>query len=194
MKLTALLSLIIFSAVATTGCSGGSNEGAIPKPQAYPRLSLPDSVFTTLRIADVEFQLNSAATVSESERDDATWIDITYHGIEGGKLYLTLSTAPAERLPDLIENRIQRASLNVGNATTEVTELTSAGGWDGILLVTRSSLTTPVQIIAHDDRHLLSGALYLQMSPTATPDSISPIIETVKRDMLTTLQQVTTIR
>ncbi|MDE6061931.1 MAG: hypothetical protein K2G00_04125, partial [Duncaniella sp.] len=70
--------------------------------------------------------------------------------------------------------------------------LTSEGGWDGRLAVTRSSLTTPVQMLAHDGRHVVTGVLYLNFPPATQPDSVAPIVTAVRRDLLHILKHLRT--
>ena len=75
---------------------------------------------------------------------------------------------------------------------TELTELTSDGGWQCLLAMTRSSLTTPLQILAHDGKNVISGALYFNFSPSTSPDSVSPIVDAVNRDLIHTLKHIRT--
>ena len=80
--------------------------------------------------------------------------------------------------------------LNTGGAVTELTELTSDGGWEGLLAVTRSSLTTPVQLLAHDGNKVLSGVLYFNFPADTPADSVAPIVKTVRRDMIHALKHL----
>ena len=82
--------------------------------------------------------------------------------------------------------------LNSGGAMTELTELTSDGGWQCLLAMTRSSLTTPLQILAHDGKNVISGTLYFNFPPATSPDSISPIVDAVNRDLIHTLKHIRT--
>lgn len=41
-----------------------------------------------------------------------------------------------------------------------------------------------MQILAHDgERRLVSGALYLNLPPGTSPDSIAPVVKAVNRDL-----------
>ncbi len=72
-----------------------------------------------------------------------------------------------------MDNRRERMELNSGGATTVITELTSAGNWHCELAETRTSLTTPVQLLATDSASVLSGAFYLDLPAGSSPDSIA---------------------
>lgn len=182
---------IAIAALMASGC-GNTGERTVPKPQAYHRISVPDSIYTTYSADGVSLPVNADAVVSDSIREGGRWLDISYPQFPGSKLFLTITDTDASVLPALIENRTERIRLNTAGAPTELTELTSDGGWKGALFVTRSSLTTPLHILAHNPEgdKLLSGALYISPTPSATPDSIAPIVSAVARDLLTTLKQL----
>ncbi|MDE6117467.1 MAG: hypothetical protein K2G33_08180 [Duncaniella sp.] len=186
-----LLPLIILAAMTTVSCHD-NREKATPKPQAYHRISIPDSVYISYNTGTADLMVNADAVIADSIRQDGRWIDISYPHFPGAKIFLTLTSTTPSALPALIENRTERIRLNTSSATTEVTELTSVGGWSGTLFMTRNSLTTPLQILAYNPDHtgLLSGALYISPSPSATPDSIAPIVSAVSHDLLTTLKNL----
>lgn len=168
---------------------------AVPKPEAWPRIEIPAEEYSVRSFDDTAIPFNTSANVNRQDRDGGIWIDVTYPTFANARLYLTLLPVTDRReLTEAIENRRERMELNTGGAVTELTELTSEGDWEGLLAVTRSSLTTPVQLLAHDGRHLLSGALYFNFPPETPADSVAPIVRTVRRDMLHALKHITTIK
>jgi len=182
---------LIIGSLSWAACADNSGS-SVPKPKAYHRISVPDSVYFTTAFDGVTILLNSSAVASDSIHSDGTWIDITYPHFEGAKLYLTITSAPPSKLPSLIENRTERIRLDTSSSSTEITELSSVGGWKGALFVTRSSINTPIHILAHNacGTKLLSGALYINPKESATPDSISPIVSTVTRDLIIALKNL----
>ena len=189
-----LISAILAWGVAASCTRGGDTSNAVPKPEGWPRIEIPQESYTINEINGVELAINSAANVETREnKDGGTWLDITYPTFGNTRLYLTLLTVDGEKeLADVIANRSERMELNSGGAVTELTELTSKGGWDGRLAVTRSSLTTPVQMLAHDGRHVVTGVLYLNFPPATQPDSVAPIVTAVRRDLLHILKHLRT--
>lgn len=188
-------SVLIASALLLSGsCSTHDDRShTVPKPEAWPRIEMPAETFTQHEFGGTLIELNSSATVSRQEKDGGIWVDVTYPTFNNARLYLTILTPTSEEaLAEAIENRRERMELNTGGAVTELTELTSDGGWEGLLAVTRSSLTTPVQLIAHDGHRLLSGALYLNFPPGTPADSVAPIVKTMRRDMLHALKHIST--
>lgn len=190
-RLRIAVCVITATAIWLSSCSHRDSNAAVPKPEAWPRIEIPAEQFTDHTFGNACLPLNSAAQVSEQRKDDGTWIDVTYPTFLNARLYLTLlTTANPEDLKTVLDNRRERMELNTGGAVTELTELTSEGGWDALLAVTRSSMTTPVQFVANDGKNVLSGVLYLNF-PTGTPaDSVAPIVKTVRRDMLHALKHL----
>ena len=189
-----LISAILAWGMAASCTRGGDTSNAVPKPEGWPRIEIPQESYTINEINGVELAINSAANVETREnKDGGTWLDIIYPTFGNTRLYLTLLTVDGEKeLADVIANRSERMELNSGGAVTELTELTSEGGWDGRLAVTRSSLTTPVQMLAHDGRHVVAGVLYLNFPPATQPDSVAPIVTAVRRDLLHILKHLRT--
>lgn len=179
---------------AAVACSNGdSSNSAVPKPDAWPRIETPAEDYTVHEFNSVSIPLNSAATVTSREKDGGVWIDISYPTFHNTRLYLTLlPAASSENLAEILDNRRERMELNSGGAMTELTELTSDGGWQCLLAMTRSSLTTPLQILAHDGNNVISGALYFNFPPSTNPDSVSPIVDAVNRDLIHTLKHIRT--
>lgn len=187
---------LLAAALMFGSCSERADSNkAVPKPEAWPRIEIPAGEYSVSTFDDTEIPFNTSANVDRQDRDGGIWIDVTYPTFANTRLYLTLLPMTDRReLTEAIENRRERMELNTGGAVTELTELTSEGDWEGLLAVTRSSLTTPVQLLAHDGRHLLSGALYFNFPPETPADSVAPIVRTVRRDMLHALKHITTIK
>lgn len=134
---------------------------------------------------------NSDANVSMQQKADASWwITVTYPQFSNATLYLTLSPVSRRETSAIMDNRRERMELNSGGATTVITELTSAGNWHCELAETRTSLTTPVQLLATASASVLSGAFYLDLPAGSSPDSIAPIVRTVRDDMLYLLKNL----
>lgn len=182
---------VALAAAGICSCSTRGNDSTVPKPEAWPRIEVPAEEYTEHSFDNVSLTLNSVATVSGEAKDEGTWINITYPTFQNAHLYLTLSGAKSpDELKAILDNRRERMELNTGGTVTELTELTSDGGWEGLLAVTRSSLTTPVQLLAHDGNKVLSGVLYFNFPADTPADSVAPIVKTVRRDMIHALKHL----
>ncbi len=136
--------------------------------------------------------VNSGAVAESTLRPDGSrWITITYPGGINPKVFLTLSTASTpDSAAAITINRRERMTLNLSGAEAILTNLSSAGGWECEMVTSREALSTPVQILARRDNLVLSGSLYMQLSPSTAPDSVAPVIDAIDRDMLTLLKSL----
>ena len=172
--------------VLLNSCDGGGR--AVPRPEGYPRIALYEAVYRSDSIGPVIFESNAGTAVTERRQgaDGTGWLTLAYPRY-GATLYLTASPATASTLGGIIDNRLERISLNIGGATTELTELTGKGGWHGRVTLTPSGSATPLQIFATSPRGdcVVSGALFLERAATATsPDSLAPALEAVRDDLI----------
>lgn len=189
IRLTAQAAAI---AIIIASCSGREGSNPVPKPEAFPRIEMPDSTFTTVKAGEVDLTVNSGAVAEVTGKENGdTWVTLAYPQVADGGVYLTLSRADGK--PDaeaVMANRRERMELNLAGASGIATTLTSAGGWECEMLTSRTALSTPVQILATDGRTVLSGTLYLPLSPGTNPDSVAPVIDAIDRDMLTLLKNL----
>lgn len=194
VKNNVLMLLAVIVLTAMCGC-GHKGERPVPRPQAYPRIEFPDSVYVPVEVGGVTMLFNDATEIHESPSGamKGAWIDVRYKCLTTPELYLTLTQSDDSVELDLaLDNRRERMALNLGQDSAELVELTSRGGWNCQLVVARASATTPVQLLAWKDGAMLSGALVVNVpdSLRADPAYIAPVVEGVERDMLTLLKNL----
>ena len=163
-----------------------SPSDTVPKPMAYPRLDMPDSVYTTVEASGVRLLVNELTGVSISHRGSRnTWMDVSYGGFASPTVHITVTEYNPGDAKGFIDNRRERMRLNLGGLSYELTELTTPSGWTCEMAVARGIPTTPVQILAYDSQHMISGALMLDIPDSLAYDPIAtaPIIDAVTRDM-----------
>ena len=81
--------------------------------------------------------------------------------------------------------------LNAGNLTSELIELTNANDFRSHILVTEQSNVTPLQFISTNNQSwVVSGALYINSTRATNIDSIRPIINALKRDLIHSLKTI----
>lgn len=182
----ALLLSALALVVLLNSCDSGGRP--VPRPEGYPRIALYEAVYRNDSIGPVIFESNAGTAVTERRQgaDGTGWLTLAYPRY-GAILYLTASPATASTLGGIIDNRLERISLNIGGATTELTELTGKGGWHGRVTLTPSGSATPLQILATSPCGdcVVSGALFLERAATATsPDSLAPALEAVRDDLI----------
>lgn len=191
----------IFAAVSLlglllTGCGNTDNgHQAVPRPVAYPRLDVPDSTFTIIDAGGLQLTVNENTDVNVSSTDNGAWIDVSYAGYASPRLFLTITDCrDAETMAETLANRRERMILNLGSNRYTLTELSTPSGWTCAMTVARTSLTTPVQILAHNADKVLSGAFTITVpdSVIANPEPvfIAPVVDAAERDMLVMLKSL----
>jgi len=185
-------SIIVAALLALAGCGGG--ERPVPRPAAFVRIEPYDAVFHELDSVPVHFLVNdSAVIVPDGRRAPAgsRWVTLAYPRYGAALVYLTFTPVTSSSAGDVVENRIERMSLNSGGGRSELTEFTSDGGFACRLLSTPAGTVTPVQFIAASPRLVVSGALFLKGAASASsPDSLAPVVSAVSRDLVHALRHL----
>lgn len=174
---------------------GGRRDGrealTVPRPVAYPRIEMPDSSYVPVVVGVDTLLINAGARGETASRDGGVWVDVLYDAPFSPRLALTLTDARG-RVDEVLANRSERMALNLGGARCEMTDITTPGGWTCRMALARSVAATPIQLLATDGTHVLSGALVLEVadSVAADPVAYAPVVEAVKRDVLVMLRSM----
>lgn len=181
------LLLAVASAAALWACSGGADYTPVPLPKAFPRIEVYGEAYSPVEISGLELPLNSNATVS---RPGDTWLDAAYPAYRG-TLHITVGDhGSSGDINRAIGNRRERVALNLGDNPCQTENFTSENGeFVCELVVSPESGLTPVQFLATDGRYLVSGTFALS-SPTASADSVAPVVNAVARDIRHTLRHI----
>lgn len=192
MKTICLASMLI--AMSLLGSCGNTGGEAVPRPRAYPRTSLYASTsYSSPDGLPVNLELNDSVSHTIERRGENVWVNVDYNRY-GLTLHITISQpADSAAMAEVVDNRLERMSLNSGGAPAEVTQLISSGGYSSQLFITQAN-PTPLQFIAVGpgaSAKVVSGTLaFNEMPQSLEPDSIAPIIDAVKSDLIHTLQNL----
>ena len=184
-----LLPYALLLAILSASCRGSGGDIPVPRPQAYPRIAIPDSVFRPVSAGDVTLQLNAAvdSLSARGSLNGSWWITALYDDFDASLFITVTPLSPADAL-STIDNRVERLSLNTGGLPTEVTSFTTSAGLDARIIVTPQGSPVPVQFLVTDHNTLLvSGSATLEAAATAPPDSIAPVIDMLRRDVTHTV-------
>lgn len=177
---------IAFSFLMSECGSDGHSEVAVPRRQAYPRIELYDTVYRAVDNLPVVFEVNDCATISRASRDgmeNPNWINVKYSRY-GATLHCTYTSVADVSISEVMNNRIERMSLNTGELTTDITTLSTSQGVTATVLMTPMAKVTPIQFLATDSAtYVMTGALYLDNASVAT-DSVMPILDAVRADVI----------
>ena len=195
MKTIPLFLLLILSAVMAVSCGDRSSaslpEGSdVPLRYAYPRVAVPDTVYSRLQSGPLSFEVNSAAMACASANDRG--LDLFYPAYRG-KIYLSVNDEmSAERLASAITNRRQSFALNHAGAPAKSSVFVNDAGFVCELTYTDEAIVTPVLFLAHDGRKLLfSGAFAFDaLDRRATADSVAPVTAAIRADVMRLLHSL----
>lgn len=184
------LLIILLLTLAASACGDSApTAGATPRRRGYPRLPEYDSVYAAARRTPLHLELNAAACVADSNA--GRWLTVSYP-LHSSYIYITVSTAAsADELKDILANRRERIGLNLGGMAGETTHITSADGSFEAALVEAPGAGTPLQFVATDGAgYVVSGAARIDVAADAPFDSISPIVATLRRDIVHMLSRL----
>lgn len=175
------------------GCSGqradGGGETPVPRREGYIRIAPYDSLYRAA--GPMGLELNAAALVTATPRPDGSlWIDARYPRY-GATLRLTYITGSAGEISHAVENRLERARLNLGGNSADLTELVSADGTvESMVMLSHAAAVTPVQFLATDRRTaLLTGVAEFD---TPDPEVNRPAAEAIRSDLIHLAKHLTT--
>lgn len=184
--------IILPLAMLAAACGGSDSNAPVPRPRAYPRIAVADSVFAPVAGAAIPFEASTAAVATLDSTGSQLTLDYPAYGMQ---LYVTLTVAPdPDRVGAVIANRRERMSLNLNGAPASTTHITSQDStFEGVLLEAPGT-GTPLQFLATDGMNCVaSGALSTAATP-APYDSVRPIVAALRRDIVHALRTLTPAR
>lgn len=168
MKAIGAIGLI---ATVLAGCT--AQPEAVPRATAYPRPALPDTASAPYSIGAVNARLCAGVQIDAPRNG---WLTATYPTLSAS-IHISVTDTTTAAIEQMKANRMQRLMLNVGDCPSRNREFVSAGGFAAIITTANAS-ATPVQFLATDnERIVVSGAVFMPSTATASYDSIAPIIE-----------------
>lgn len=177
-----LLYLWTFIALLLSVGSCSGDGATAPRPKAYPRIAVCDSVYVPLDTMGRHLEFNAGAHVSVDSVGKGglpLWLTADYPLYKNVHIYITISSYGA----DVLANRRERMALNAGDADGVLTELCNPYGFSSEVLLTRYGSMTPVQFIAGSNEVIVSGACYVE-GAAECPDSVMPVVDALYADVI----------
>lgn len=199
-----IIRLILLTLIAGTvaGCSGNTEKGKntggdvapVPRRHAYPRIVIPDSLYSDMVVGTTALHIavSDAAIVTQriSDAGNSQFVNAAYPKFNS-TIFFTVTPVDPTTVGDVIANRMERVRLNLGGSDTELLEFDSPGGFENKLFVSRGDISTPVQFVATDGTNfVVSGAAFVRDASPATADSIAPVVNMLRRDILHALKSM----
>lgn len=170
--------------VALLSACGGKGSGvvAVPRRTSYYRIEIPAPVYDTIMVSGTPIAVNQAAMV---EMDSLRgWLTVNY-ATPLTTMFITVTRLTEETASESIDNRVERLSMNTGGAYTEIEEFETPRHLVAKVLTTAQGSPSPVQFLATDGCSLMvSGTAVVDGAATSPSDSIAPVVEMLKRDVV----------
>ena len=178
--------LVVFVFVAAFTCCN-SKPVPVPRPVAYPRIQLADTVYCPVEAAGyiARIMVNCQAEVKVVKKEKNTiWIDIVYGIYSGAVLHLTVQSVDKTDIASDMANRMQRIEMNIGGNKPQIIEISSVK-FEGIVIKAVSASVTPLQLLATDNHSVIVyGSFEMPASFSTDREMILPVINSVENDMV----------
>ena len=178
-------------AIISMACSGSGNN-PVPRPRAYPRITLYAPEFHVADSLPGGFAIvdgSECSPIRHSADGNSTWADIRYPRYDM-TLHLTFTPVDGdERLGAVTDNRLQRMAMNIDDEGAEEITLTTPAGYTALILVAKGGVPTPVQFIASRTDMVVSGAARFD-APEINPDSTQPIVDAVAANIVYAIEHL----
>ena len=146
--------------------------------------------FTAVALPRISLQVSTSAIASLHEKENATWIDINYPDYNA-TIHATYTPVDNTTLNATLANRSERIALDLGDTTFENISINNPDGTSANIYATRNNMVTPLMFLATDHKSwILSGAVAFDGTSTINYDSVSPIVNTLQRDLIHSLQNL----
>ncbi|MBR5333031.1 MAG: hypothetical protein IKV32_07035 [Muribaculaceae bacterium] len=184
---------VIAMALSLILCECSDNNVATPRRKAFPRIITHDSTFYVMENLPIHFEISKIASItldsaSVSSSNNSRWINI-YYKPYNATIYCTFTQADNASIKEVLSNRSERMALNSGGLTSELIELTNANKFYSQILITEQNKVTPIQFLSTNNQNwVISGALCIDKYKNI--DSIRPVINVVKRDIIHSLKTI----
>jgi len=163
-------------------------DSYLPKPKGYNRIDIPEHAFRTLE-KDLPYSFEySKYTQVEPDSfnlDEKTWINLHYEDL-GARVHLTYKPVlgKEENLKAYLEDALSlTAKHQVKAYGIEEGVVKTRNGYTGMVAELSGQVPTQFQFFVTDStQNFLRGALYFKTA--VKNDSLAPIIEYIKVDMM----------
>lgn len=194
IRLAVRFLLLTIIAGGVSSCKSGEDNTAIPRRHAYPRIEIPIESYSEVDVdgKGLIIAVNEGAIYERRAADDgdAKFLDVEYPQFNS-TIFYTITPVEQSTIENVIANRLERIRLNLGDADAELLEFDSPQGFENKVFVSHGDISTPVQFISTDGRKVVvSGVAFVKDASAATADSIAPIVELLRRDIVHALKEI----
>lgn len=173
-------------------CCNDSNKAITPRPIGYARITPIDSTYTHIQHHKIYFATNNSAQVIH-DSTNTQWYNIVYPQYNA-IIYCSFTPTTESTIAKIIQNRVERISLNIGDNPSISTELKNDNNFVSTIIKTPTGTINPLQFISTDNvSWVISGTLLLKESLSSKSDSLLPVIDAIERDIIYALENINLI-
>ncbi len=180
---------IALAVMAIVSSCGKPQDNAVPRREGYFRLDTYPAQYAQQGGTPMVLHTNACAPFDMERKDDGSyWATSHYYKLRAC-IYYTFTPLDGRDATALVENRLERMRLDLGNAGDISTEeYLNPNGLSVWMLYAPSCLATPVKFLAFDKDWMLSGTAFLNnVTPATDLDSVAPIVNVLLRDVRYTM-------
>lgn len=185
-----LLFCCLLTAGLLTACGG--DELPTPKPRSYPRVEFPDKVYRSFDTGYCNFtfeypayaEVRQDTTFFDEAPTHPCWFNLNMPDLNGSIYFSYYPIGPEKDWETLREDAFEMAEWHNKRANyIEEIRIERPNGVGGLAFEMTGPSASPFQFFLTDSTdHFLRGALYFNTQ--TRPDSMQPVIEFVKDDIL----------
>ncbi len=179
----------VCAALCSCGDRAADKDMLLPRREAYPRLMVYDSIYTVLDSLPLHIEVNSFTIASVERRENGIfWITQSYPAY-GIAVYYTITPVSERSFTQSLGRSLGRMADNNGSAPVKRYEALSQSGFMHFVALAQDINLFPVQFVSTDkSRWVISAAAtYTGGTLPLSYDSIAPVLRSVERDMVHTL-------
>jgi len=182
------LGITVFIIGQTSGC----NQNYTPKPKAYHKIELPEKAYQQISTKDCPFTfehpkysiIKKDSLFFNEAIESPCWLDIDFETLNG-VIHLSYKNINSENdFADFVDDAHKMTYKHTTKAESiDAIQVETKNNIGGLIYEVGGDAASAIQFFLTDtNQHFLRGALYFKNTPNA--DSIAPVINFVKVDMM----------
>ena len=159
------------------------NKNHKPKPKGYNHINFPEQSYVPITITN-KYSFEKNIQTSVEQNDSYGWLNLLYKNYDA-KILITHKYIEKENdLTSFVNESYKLTEKHNKKASSiKETHIKTKNDLNAVIIDLKGEVPTQFQFITTDSvNHFLRGALYFQVA--TKNDSLAPIIEYIKKDMI----------
>ena len=159
------------------------NKSYKPKPKGYNHINFPKQSYVPITIKN-KYSFEKNIQTSIEQNDSYGWLNLLYTNYDAKILITHKSIEKENDLTSFVNESYKLTEKHNKKASSiKETHIKTKNDLNAVIIDLKGEVPTQFQFITTDSvNHFLRGALYFQIA--TKNDSLAPIIEYIKKDMI----------